>query len=1141
MEKAKSLRQSYQRPFKLSHQVLCITSINFSRKALMGYVELLIQPRRSDLKTIKVNSKQSRIYKVSVNDYEAPFQYHDPSLDLTQRDPIARNLEFLKSCHCNAVNVVDPDTGYHGEVTIKLPAEVQKLVKDQKALRISMDFTLENPNGGVQFVVPDVEGTTSEKAMHLFTYGHENSARLWFPCVDTYSEPCTWKLEFTVDATMTAVSVGELVETVFTPDMKRKTFHYILTVPTAAPNIGLAVGPFEVLVDKHMHEVTHFCLPQLLPLLEHTTQACYEVFEFYEEILSFRFPYSCYKQVFVDEAYRDIESYASLGIFNTNLLHSKIILDQNPETRKQMAKMISNQFFGCFMARESWNDLWLPTGLSAYLQGLWVKNIFGNNEYKHLIASETKKLCHYEMNVQPVTLCYNASHDSADSNTSLRNPHTMSPKYYEMLQCKSHLVMRMIENSIGPQLLLQALNKLLSLANTSAQQKVPNSTWVAMLLSTESFLKSINTVSGKKIDHLMNQWVYQSGVVCFKGRFTFNRKRNAVELDVKQHTGGKGIRKYVGPLTVRIQELDGSFQHTIQVEENTTKHDIQCHSKSRRNKRKKIPLLNGEEADIDLSAMDPDSPVLWLRIDPDLSVIRNVSFEQPDYMWQYQVRFERDIIGQAEALSVLSHFPSPPTRKALTDILENEKYFYRVRMEAAFCMAKVANAMISSWAGPPAMLTLFTRFFFCESTPPIVRMNNFTNLQQYFMQKTLPVAMANLRDTNNVCPKEVLHFLIDLIKFNDNSKSKVSDNYYRAALVESLCHLVTPTMSNPGQKVTVENLPLDVRMILEEISRFLNLEKLLSSYRYTVTVSCLKAIQALQRNGHLPPDYVLLRSYAAHGFFVDIRIAAIEALVDMIKATSDVDQFEWLLDLCEKDPVPEIKWRILKAFVSNPPFTKSDSQTSSLNTEHFVDKLWNFISKTTYYDSRIRCEAINLYNILFGTHRPKCLPPKDRRPSTTISTSVGDRASSTQGPQSKLKRTASTSFTGNSHDKIKMKIKFGNTSVDEGDEFDNADVMAAESLLSLSHSDLPTRPPTPGTDQPGSSWQTSPFVGSETSRAIHDSHKRPSQDSAVKDKKKKKKHKHKHRHKYKDGDLSSPSSSHVGSPMNLGISDSPKL
>ena len=43
----------------------------------------------------------------------------------------------------------------------------------------------------------------AERAAHMFTSSHENSARLWFPCVDSYNELCTWKLEFTVDESMT--------------------------------------------------------------------------------------------------------------------------------------------------------------------------------------------------------------------------------------------------------------------------------------------------------------------------------------------------------------------------------------------------------------------------------------------------------------------------------------------------------------------------------------------------------------------------------------------------------------------------------------------------------------------------------------------------------------------------------------------------------------------------------------------------------------------------------------------------------------------------------------------------------------------------------------------------------------------------
>lgn len=42
-----------------------------------------------------------------------------------------------------------------------------------------------------------------------------------------------------------------------------------------------------------------------------------------------------------------------------------------------------------------------------------------------------------------------------------------------------------------------------------------------------------------------------------------------------------------------------------------------------------------------------------------------------------------------------------------------------------------------------------------------------------FSWQTMPVAMALLRDIQNLCPKEVLNFILDLIKYNDNRKNKV--------------------------------------------------------------------------------------------------------------------------------------------------------------------------------------------------------------------------------------------------------------------------------------------------------------------------------------------------------------------------------
>ena len=48
-----------------------------------------------------------------------------------------------------------------------------------------------------------------------------------------------------------------------------------------------------------------------------------------------------------------------------------------------------------------------------------------------------------------------------------------------------------------------------------------------------------------------------------------------------------------------------------------------------------------------------DSPVLWLRIDPDMNLLSHVTWEQPDFMWQYQLKFERDVVAQKEVCTIV--------------------------------------------------------------------------------------------------------------------------------------------------------------------------------------------------------------------------------------------------------------------------------------------------------------------------------------------------------------------------------------------------------------------------------------------------------------------------------------------------------
>lgn len=74
-----------------------------------------------------------------------------------------------------------------------------------------------------------------------------------------------------------------------------------------------------------------------------------------------------------------------------------------------------------------------------------------------------------------------------------------------------------------------------------------------------------------------------------------------------------------------------------------------------------------------------------------MTILRSCIIEQPEYQWNYQLRHEKDVTAQMEAVVALDKFPTIATRNALCDIIENEQVYIHVRCKAAHCLTKVYN------------------------------------------------------------------------------------------------------------------------------------------------------------------------------------------------------------------------------------------------------------------------------------------------------------------------------------------------------------------------------------------------------------------------------------------------------------------
>lgn len=486
------------------------------------------------------------------------FSYSDPTQDilLATEKKGPQKLDTFSRAHYEVIKTTDSDLG-NGELSIQIPdiSDVRSAIREGKILRLNISYMIVNPVGGLYFAVnnhptpPPVEEKSDfvdNFVPHLFTYGRSNSSRLWFPCVDSFSESCPWTIRVTVDEIFTVISSGELTDVESNPETGKKRFTFNLSIPTSAPNIGLVVGPFTPVIHPNMHEVVHFAFPAFKSLLLDTCGQTHRIFEYYEDLLNTRYPYSNYKLVFVDNLDSAYVSYATMSVFNINLLHSKHVIEQAYVTRKALASAIAEQYFGCFISMQSTADAWLTRGIAGFLAHDYFKKAFGNNEYRYKVKCAMNKVIQYEKNFRPIVLDPSTKSYSESNYFHIKNFHTYSPIYDKLHRTKSFLIMRMLENYLGRELLLQVFNKMLSLAQIAAPQKTNHAIWFHLHASTSSFIWAISTVTGKNIETFLKQWVFQGGHVKLTGSFVFHHKRNTVELEIKQeHTSQNGVWRYL--------------------------------------------------------------------------------------------------------------------------------------------------------------------------------------------------------------------------------------------------------------------------------------------------------------------------------------------------------------------------------------------------------------------------------------------------------------------------------------------------------------------------------------------------------------------------------------------------------------------
>jgi transcription initiation factor TFIID subunit 2 len=322
-------------------------------------------------------------------------------------------------------------------------------------------------------------------------------------------------------------SVRKTIQIAHPSNSTKTIFTFTQAVLTSVQHIAFAAGPFHVHpipADSSIDDVSGssqlpihaFCLPGHESMLSSSVACLRTAMTFYTTEFG-SYPFGSYKIVMVDELPTQRFDSATLSLVTVDLLHGEDSIEQAMETRHALGHALACQWIGVNIQQKAWSDTWLVNGLGLYITGLFMKKLLGNNEYRFRLKKDMQRVLEWDTGSMP-PICQPTNYEPPDTAA------------LPFINLKSPLVLHILDRRLGKSGTSLGLSRVLPKIFLSAiSGEMPNNA-----LSTHSFLRTCRKVSGVDLRSFSEQWIYGSGCPAFGFSASFNRKKMAVEISMRQ-------------------------------------------------------------------------------------------------------------------------------------------------------------------------------------------------------------------------------------------------------------------------------------------------------------------------------------------------------------------------------------------------------------------------------------------------------------------------------------------------------------------------------------------------------------------------------------------------------------------------------
>ncbi|KAL5612280.1 hypothetical protein BROUX41_000180 [Berkeleyomyces rouxiae] len=752
----------------------------------------------------------------------------------------------------------------------------------------------------------------------------------------------------------------------------------------SADKVAFAVGPFEHVDlwtqfrteedDEKMGtsalRVHGFCLPGRADEVRNTCAPMSMAADFLALNFSV-YPFESFKMCFVDDLIPDVLPVCSMAFISNRLLYPDDIIDTEIETTEKLVFSLASQWSGIQLFPNTRGDNWITLGLAWFMTDLFMRKLCGNNDHRFRIKVAADRLVEIDVDRPSISELGRFLH--------------LGTFEQEFLQLKSRLVMfildkRLIKASGGSSGLTRIMSRLFLKARLASQSndKIVSTEgfrkvcekqgrskleifWKEWVFGTGCPKLEVTPRFNKK--RLCVEMTIRQTHASPDEPTPFLRKEDFLRVLLEDRNGvvkDPPPHMFSGPITIRIHEADGTpYEHIVEIRDDTgskraTKFEIPYNTKYKRLKRtrrlkekqtvgKDDNVENDQEvllyslgdtlqtpADSELfmlrewdegteRQMDSES-YEWIRMDTDFEWIGHIRTNMPGYMYVSQLQQDRDVVAQEDTLLFIRRErPHPVASTFLIRTLMDTRYFHGIRTMAANLLQLQATEQ-TEMRGMVQLMESF-KHFFCYPGTTSPKPNDFSNKQQYLVQKMIPQALSRVRDKRGKCPMKVQNFLLDLLLYNNNSDNEFSDHFYVSTLITSLAYSFVADNTNQNafyirnseddERDKEEKAILD--RALEQINRFLRMDEWTNSYHNVWTIAGIEAKRVLMKAGVIDTDPIDFVQYLQDETYDEIRVKAFEALVDL-GFMAELPILRLLLCCLSTDRSPYIRDKLMKAF-----------------------------------------------------------------------------------------------------------------------------------------------------------------------------------------------------------------------------------